>query len=110
MEIEIAGYREAGDDHFSARTADLEDIRDRVLGHLEPGAGSPVIPDGSVIVAADLPISRFLAIDWAQGGRDPTHAWQSDQPRRHAGAGSWRADDRESRWRRRRQGGPGGPG
>jgi len=68
MEIEIAGYREAGDDHFSARTADLEDIRDRVLGHLEPGAGSPVIPDGSVIVAADLPISRFLAIDWAQGG------------------------------------------
>ena len=36
--IEIAGYRDAGDDHFSARTADLEDIRDRVLGHLEPGA------------------------------------------------------------------------
>ena len=38
MEVEIAGYRDAGDDHFSARTADLEDIRDRVLGHLEPGA------------------------------------------------------------------------
>ena len=68
MEAEIAGYRDAGDDHFSARTADLEDIRDRVLGHLEPGAASPVIPDGSVVVAADLPISRFLAIDWAQGG------------------------------------------
>src|SRR5271165_5178699 len=32
MEVEIAGYRKAGDDHFSARTADLEDIRDRVLG------------------------------------------------------------------------------
>ena len=68
MEVEIAGYRDAGDDHFSARTADLEDIRDRVLGHLEPGAASAVIPDGSVVVAADLPISRFLAIDWAQGG------------------------------------------
>ena len=68
MEAEIAGYRDAGDDHFSARTADLEDIRDRVLGHLEPGGASPVIPEGSVIVAVDLPISRFLAIDWAQGG------------------------------------------
>ena len=44
MEAEIAGYRNAGDDHFSARTADLEDIRDRVLGHLEPGAASAVIP------------------------------------------------------------------
>ena len=68
MEVEIAGYRDAGDDHFSARTADLEDIRDRVLGHLEPGAPGAVIPDGSVVVAADLPISRFLAIDWTRGG------------------------------------------
>jgi phosphotransferase system enzyme I (PtsI) len=68
MEVEIAGYRDARDDHFSARTADLEDIRDRVLGHLEPGGTGPVIPDGSVVVAADLPISRFLAIDWARGG------------------------------------------
>ncbi len=68
MEVEIAGYRDAEDDHFSARTADLEDIRDRVLGHLEPGAASAAIPGGSVLVAADLPISRFLSIDWAQGG------------------------------------------
>ena len=68
MEAEIAGYRDAGDEHFSARAADLEDIRDRVLGHLEPGAARPVIPDGAVVVAADLPISRFLAIDWARGG------------------------------------------
>jgi len=68
MDAEIGGYRDAGDDHFAARTADLEDIRDRVLGHLTPGAASPVIPAGSVVVAADLPISRFLAIDWARGG------------------------------------------
>jgi phosphoenolpyruvate-protein phosphotransferase (PTS system enzyme I) len=67
MDVEIDGYR-AGDEHFAARTADLEDIRDRVLGHLTPGAASPIIPAGSVVVAADLPISRFLAIDWAQGG------------------------------------------
>jgi phosphotransferase system enzyme I (PtsI) len=68
MDVEIAGYRDAGDDHFSARTADLEDIRDRVLSHLTPGAAAPAIPPGSVVVAADLPVSRFLAIDWAQGG------------------------------------------
>jgi phosphoenolpyruvate-protein phosphotransferase (PTS system enzyme I) len=68
MDVEIAGYRDAGDDHFSARTADLEDIRDRVLSHLTRGVAAAAIPPGSVVVAADLPISRFLAIDWAQGG------------------------------------------
>ncbi len=68
MNVEIAGYRDASNDYFSARTADLEDIRDRVLAHLTPGAAAPVIPPGAVVVAADLPISRFLAIDWAQGG------------------------------------------
>ncbi len=68
MAVEIAGYRDADDDHFSARAVDLEDIRDRVLGHLEPGAASAAIPDGAVLVAPDLPISRFLAIDWAKGG------------------------------------------
>ena len=68
MNVEIAGYRESGDDHFSARTADLEDIRDRVLSHLAPGGAAPAIPAGAVVVAADLPISRFLAMDWTQGG------------------------------------------
>jgi phosphotransferase system enzyme I (PtsI) len=68
MEAEIVGYRADDDEHFAARTADLEDIRDRVLGHLTPGGGHAVIPAGSVVVAADLPISRFLAIDWALGG------------------------------------------
>src|ERR1700728_4619414 len=36
MAVEISGYRAAEDAHFSARAADLEDIRDRVLGHLVP--------------------------------------------------------------------------
>ena len=54
--------------YFSARAADLEDIRDRVLGHLAPGADGAPIPGGSVVVAADLPLSRFLGIDWEQGG------------------------------------------
>ena len=56
------------DAYFSARAADLEDIRDRVLGHLAPAADGAPIPGGSVVVATDLPLSRFLGIDWAQGG------------------------------------------
>jgi phosphoenolpyruvate-protein phosphotransferase (PTS system enzyme I) len=68
MADEISGYRAGEDSYFSARAADLEDIRDRVLGHLAPGADGAPIPGGSVVVAADLPLSRFLGIDWAQGG------------------------------------------
>src|SRR5277367_4266299 len=68
MAVEISGYRAAEDAHFSARAADLEDIRDRVLGHLTPAADGASIPGGSVVVATDLPLSRFLGIDWAQGG------------------------------------------
>ena len=68
MAVEISGYRAANDANFSARAADLEDIRDRVLGHLAPAADGAPIPGGSVVVAADLPLSRFLGIDWAQGG------------------------------------------
>ena len=68
MAAEISGYRAGEDAYFSARAADLEDIRDRVLGHLAPGADGAPIPGGSVVVAADLPLSRFLGIDWAQGG------------------------------------------
>jgi phosphoenolpyruvate-protein phosphotransferase (PTS system enzyme I) len=65
---EISGYRAGEDAYFSARAADLEDIRDRVLGHLAPGADCAPIPGGSVLVATDLPLSRFLGIDWGQGG------------------------------------------
>ena len=68
MADEMAGYRAGEDSYFSARAADLEDIRDRVLGHLAPGANGAPIPGGSVVVATDLPLSRFLGIDWAQGG------------------------------------------
>ena len=60
MDAEIASYRAAGDEHFAARAADLEDIRDRVLGHLTPGAAGPVIPAGSVVVAADLAYQRSV--------------------------------------------------
>ena len=56
MADEISGYRAGEDAYFSARAADLEDIRDRVLGHLTPGANGAPIPGGSVVVATDLPL------------------------------------------------------
>ncbi len=69
MSQESATYAASGDPVLAARTADLDDIRDRVLAHLAPflDAGrSP--PPGAVILAPDLPLSRFLAIDWSGGG------------------------------------------
>ncbi len=68
MAAEIASYAAADDVHFAARTADLEDIRDRVLAHLTRRAARTNVPDGAVVAAADLPLSRFLAIDWMRGG------------------------------------------
>ena len=57
----------AGEDaYFPARTADLEDIRDRVLG-FGPACGRRADPGAFVVVATDLPLSRFLGIDWPQG-------------------------------------------
>jgi phosphotransferase system enzyme I (PtsI) len=68
MADEIAGYAASGDAAFAARTADLEDIRDRVLAHLAPGAAGMDTPAGAVVAASDIPLSRFLAIDWMRGG------------------------------------------
>src|ERR1700727_3026779 len=68
MADEIPGYRGAEDPYFSAAPAAPEDIRDRVFGHLAPAADGAPIPSGSVVVAADLPLSRFLGIDWEKGG------------------------------------------
>ena len=68
MDAEIAGYAAAEDPYFRARTADLADIRDRVLTKLRPLATGEPVPGGAVIAATDLPLSRFLSIDWNRGG------------------------------------------
>ena len=67
LEAEIGGYRDSGDAYFRARASDLEDLRARVLTCLS-GEESDAYPGGSVIFAADLPPSRFLAVDWKKGG------------------------------------------
>jgi phosphotransferase system enzyme I (PtsI) len=68
IDAEAAGYEVADDEYFRARAADLRDIRERVLAHLHGGAATSSVPPGAIVAAADLPPSRFLAIDWSRGG------------------------------------------
>ena len=64
LDRQIADYATAEDDYFRARAADLIDVRDRVFGALdEPGRPSAALPEDAVLVADDLPPSRFLEID-----------------------------------------------
>ncbi len=67
LETEIAGYVNSADENFSARAADLKDIRDRVMRAL---AGETKMPmqSGSIFVGDDLPPTLFLETDWSQGG------------------------------------------
>ena len=67
MESQIREFHEAENLYFRARASDLRDMRDRVLRKLG-GATSLAIAPGSVVVATDLPPSRFLEIPWDGGG------------------------------------------
>ena len=67
LDSEIAEYERAEDEYFRARAGDFKDIRDRVLDHLM-GVRAPAPRSGAIVVADDLPPSRFLAIDWSRGG------------------------------------------
>ncbi len=68
MAEEIAGYDTSDDAYFRARSADLIDVRDRVLRCLFGLPEPTQTPVGSVIVGEDLPPSAFLGIDWSKGG------------------------------------------
>jgi phosphotransferase system enzyme I (PtsI) len=67
LETEIAGYRSSPEEYFRARSADLEDLRDRVLAHLTGGATAS-IPPGVIAVADDITPSLFLCTAWEGGG------------------------------------------
>jgi phosphotransferase system enzyme I (PtsI) len=67
MDLHIREYHEADDLYFRARASDLRDMRDRVLRKLG-GATATAIAPGSIVVATDLPPSRFLEIAWDGGG------------------------------------------
>jgi phosphotransferase system enzyme I (PtsI) len=66
LNAQVEDYANAGDEYFRARAADLEDLRDRVSGILSGGQQQSV-PAGTVLVARDLPPSRFLGISWQAG-------------------------------------------
>jgi phosphotransferase system enzyme I (PtsI) len=69
MDEQISDFGASDDEVFRARTADLRDLRDRVIGHLCGRASEAEgLPDHAVIHAADLAPSRFLSIDWNRAG------------------------------------------
>jgi phosphotransferase system enzyme I (PtsI) len=68
LDAEIAGYAEAEEEYFRARTSDLRDIRDRVLSSLIGESRVKPIPSGAILIGEDLTPSRFLATDWSRGG------------------------------------------
>ena len=63
----IDDYETASDDYFRARTADLADIRDRVMRHLGAMRETPIRP-GSVVICDNLAPTRFLETDWSGSG------------------------------------------
>jgi phosphoenolpyruvate-protein phosphotransferase (PTS system enzyme I) len=64
---QVAEYEDADDEYFRARSADLRDIRDRVLDALG-GAVNGVLPAGSVLVGSDISPTVFLSANWSEGG------------------------------------------
>jgi phosphoenolpyruvate-protein phosphotransferase (PTS system enzyme I) len=67
LDAEISGYRDATDEYFRARAADLADIRDRVLAHLS-GTDTARISGDSIVAGEDISPTIFLAADWTRGG------------------------------------------
>ena len=67
LDAAIADYRASQDEYFRARTADLADIRERVLRALS-GKASEAPVAGAVLVGKDLTPTRFLETDWSAGG------------------------------------------
>ena len=54
--------------YVQARSLDVSDLRERVLMALHGDVPTPEVPPGAIVVADDLPPSRFLEINWSRGG------------------------------------------
>ncbi|WP_088348131.1 MULTISPECIES: phosphoenolpyruvate--protein phosphotransferase [Rhodomicrobium] len=64
MDAEIADYRKGGDDTLAARAADLADLKSRVLRAVQEPSAAAELPDGAILIAAELTPSTFLDLDW----------------------------------------------
>jgi phosphotransferase system enzyme I (PtsI) len=67
LDVQIGDYGAADDEYFRARSADLRDIRDRVLRALK-GESDVATPPGAILSGDDIAPSQFLAVDWQGGG------------------------------------------
>lgn len=67
LDVEISGYEQAQDEYFRARSADLRDIRERVLRALSDDADLDA-PPGAILCGDDIAPTLFLATDWSKGG------------------------------------------
>lgn len=68
LDAMAADYAAAEDAYFRARAADIADLRDAVAAALSGGEGGAEPPLGAIVLADDMPPSRFLARDWSGGG------------------------------------------
>jgi len=66
LDEEIAAYEALEDAYFRARSADLVDIRDRVVAALT-GSEHTAIPHGVIFVGDDISPTAFLGHDWDGG-------------------------------------------
>jgi phosphoenolpyruvate-protein phosphotransferase (PTS system enzyme I) len=67
LDAEIAAYEAAENTYFAQRSSDLRDLRDRVATHIAGTLEGP-LPSGSIVLADDITPSRFLSIQWHNGG------------------------------------------
>lgn len=67
LDEQVADYSTAEDAYFRARSADMTDLRDRVLNALSGRSSRTLLP-GSVLAGTDITPSRFLETDWSGGG------------------------------------------
>jgi phosphoenolpyruvate-protein phosphotransferase (PTS system enzyme I) len=67
LDRDIGGYHASDDEYFRARAADLRDLRDRVLRHLEGGGEASFVP-GTILASDDVGPTLFLEMDWSKGG------------------------------------------
>lgn len=67
IDTQIADYEVGDDEYFCARSADLRDLRDRVIMHLT-GSFPDAVKAGAVLVGVDVTPTRFLETDWSHGG------------------------------------------
>ncbi len=68
MDDLIGQYGSDSSAYVEARSLDVADLRDRVLKALHGESEPSASPVGAIVVADDLPPSRFLEMDWSHGG------------------------------------------